>query len=279
MSGGTHLGKFVAPAHSAAPGSPVEGQVYYDTDDDNLFVWTTAGWIDLTQQTPTNYVTTDTIQTITGTKTFSNVVTAPILLGEAGSGATALAARVSGDSSYAAYITTHGHIRLGPGGSTAADVAMKREAAGLLAIRNAADNAYEDLKADNFTAVGTAKTTLTIGTSGAGSGGITFGETINNIYRLGASTVGMDGALQVGGNFNLVGQAIGSDGTAAAPHYSFTNSGGAAGMFYGSSKLQFVAASSQIMLGVTVTGVEAYGDLTVRGNPVSNRAFALAVGG
>lgn len=32
---------------SAAPGSPVEGQLYYDTDDDKLYCWANGTWVDL----------------------------------------------------------------------------------------------------------------------------------------------------------------------------------------------------------------------------------------
>jgi len=34
----------------SAPGTPLEGQIYYDTGDDNLYVNTSAGWVDLTVQ-------------------------------------------------------------------------------------------------------------------------------------------------------------------------------------------------------------------------------------
>lgn len=41
-----HLGSVLtAPAQSAAPSSPIEGQMYYDTDVDKLYVYTTAGWL------------------------------------------------------------------------------------------------------------------------------------------------------------------------------------------------------------------------------------------
>lgn len=41
-----HLGSVLsAPAQSAAPSSPIEGQTYYDTDVDKLYVYTTAGWL------------------------------------------------------------------------------------------------------------------------------------------------------------------------------------------------------------------------------------------
>jgi len=35
---------------ASAPGTPVSGQLYYDTGDDNLYVWDTVGWVDLTNQ-------------------------------------------------------------------------------------------------------------------------------------------------------------------------------------------------------------------------------------
>lgn len=35
---------------AGAPSSPNEGQLYYNTGDDNLYVFTTAGWVDLTVQ-------------------------------------------------------------------------------------------------------------------------------------------------------------------------------------------------------------------------------------
>lgn len=33
---------------ASAPGSPVQGQIYYNTGDDNLYIWDGAAWVDLT---------------------------------------------------------------------------------------------------------------------------------------------------------------------------------------------------------------------------------------
>lgn len=35
---------------ASAPSSPAQGQIYYNTGDDNLYVWDGAGWVDLTSQ-------------------------------------------------------------------------------------------------------------------------------------------------------------------------------------------------------------------------------------
>jgi hypothetical protein len=35
---------------STAPGSPVEGQIYYDTDDDKVYVWANGAWVSMVEQ-------------------------------------------------------------------------------------------------------------------------------------------------------------------------------------------------------------------------------------
>ena len=60
----------------------------------------------------------------------------------------------TGDSNPRVALDSDGHLVLGSG-SAAGDVRIKRESAGVAAIRNAADSAYEDLKVDNLTAAGT----------------------------------------------------------------------------------------------------------------------------
>jgi len=59
---------------AGAPATPLEGQVYYNTTDDNLYVYTGAGWVDLTSQgsgstnlTKTVTTTDVTINSSTGT--------------------------------------------------------------------------------------------------------------------------------------------------------------------------------------------------------------------
>jgi hypothetical protein len=41
-------GSLIAPRQSAAPASPVTGQLYYDTDDNTLYWWNGAAWIPAT---------------------------------------------------------------------------------------------------------------------------------------------------------------------------------------------------------------------------------------
>ena len=48
-SGDTLTGELVF-YNAATSASTTEGAVYYDTDDDNLYVYTSAGFVDLTQQ-------------------------------------------------------------------------------------------------------------------------------------------------------------------------------------------------------------------------------------
>jgi len=55
----------------------------------------------------------------------------------------------TGDTQPRLSIDSDGGLFLGPGGSTAVDTLIKRESAGVIAFRNAADSAYEDLKCDN----------------------------------------------------------------------------------------------------------------------------------
>lgn len=63
-----------------APGTPLEGQLYYNTGDDNLYVYTSAGWVDLTSQGSgstnlgTTYAATSvTITSSTGTDATINL--------------------------------------------------------------------------------------------------------------------------------------------------------------------------------------------------------------
>lgn len=60
----------------------------------------------------------------------------------------------TGDTEYRAVITSDGRIELGPGGSSARDVMMKRSSAGVVAIRNIADNADADASLGNVTLSG-----------------------------------------------------------------------------------------------------------------------------
>lgn len=70
----------------------------------------------------------------------------------------------TGDTNPRIALDTDGHLVLGSG-SAAGDVRLIRESAGVAAIRNAANNAYEDLKCDGLTASGTAAIhTLTLTT-------------------------------------------------------------------------------------------------------------------
>ncbi len=59
----------------------------------------------------------------------------------------------TGDTNARVVVDSDGDIKIGPGNATQ-DVVIKRESAGVLAIRNLADSAYEDLKADGITASG-----------------------------------------------------------------------------------------------------------------------------
>jgi hypothetical protein len=115
-----------------------------------------------------------------------------------------LATSITTDTANQFAVRVNGELRWGPGSATQ-DLMLRREAAGVLAVRNNAETAYADLKADELVLSNTAKTAITVGTSGAGSGGITFGEALNTIYRITASSIGTDSAFIVGGALTVAG--------------------------------------------------------------------------
>jgi hypothetical protein len=40
-------GRLIVPQLTTAPSAPVEGEIYWDTDDDKFYVWNGSTWIDL----------------------------------------------------------------------------------------------------------------------------------------------------------------------------------------------------------------------------------------
>ena len=112
----------------------------------------------------------------------------------------------TGDANPRIALDSDGHLVLGSG-SAAGDVRIKRESAGVAAIRNAADSAYEDLKVDGLTAAGTVSCATitptnaineTVGGTGQTSwttGDIPYASASNTLSKLGIGSD--DQALKV----------------------------------------------------------------------------------
>lgn len=159
---GTVLASVGASGAFSVPGLFSSGQVTLTGTGKTALSFSDAGATGLTIGGDTNLyrVAPDTLASDDQVQSRRSVVTA-----------TAFSAFYTGgsDTTPRWSTTASGFMAWGPG--TAADVALKREAAGLLAVRNAADTAYADLKADGLTADAVAAATVAA-TSGITIAGI-----------------------------------------------------------------------------------------------------------
>lgn len=99
----------------------------------------------------------------------------------------------TGDSVPRLTLDSDGKLKWGAGGASAVDTMLKRESAGVLAIRDGGDTAYKDLKCNAMTAAaGITGTSLTVSTpvsaanGGSGTGSYTKGDIL---VASGASTL------------------------------------------------------------------------------------------
>ena len=180
----------------------------------------------------------------------------------------------TGDANPRIALDTDGHLVLGSG-SAAGDVRLIRESAGVAAIRNAANSAYEDLKVDALTAAGTitcatiTPTNAVVETKGGTgqttitTGDLLYGSASNTISKLAVGST--DQVLTVAGGVPTWADAAGGQlvpiGSPLASIASNTKYTQAHSLGYTPSDVVLVATCTSTDLGWAVGTV-----LTINGN-------------
>lgn len=131
-----------------------------------------------------------------------------------------ISAGVTGDTVGRVSLSSSGLVQFGPGSASAQDMAIKREDANTLAVRDAGDTTYKNFKADTLTLA----TALSYANGGTGqstyaAGDLIYASAINVLSKLPAGTNGNALVLAAGlpswGTLGIASGAVGFTGYAA----------------------------------------------------------------